>query len=146
MVTSHLRFFRLAEYFHRHALRRIAFVLSVADLDTIFDDAYYEGLDGGVLQAMARLFASDSKLLVYPNLSADGSVRTAETLRLPESHAHLYKHLVANRRILGLAAETGALVPFAPDALGGLIAAGDPRWRDLVPLSVQARIDELRLH
>ncbi len=145
MVTSHLRFFRLAEHFHRHALRRIAFLLSVADLDTIFDDAYYAGLDGGMLQAMARLFASDSKLLVYPNLSADGTVRTADTLQLPETHAHLYRHLVCNRRILGLEADPENLVPFAPDALGALIAAGDPRWRELVPVPVQARIGELRL-
>jgi hypothetical protein len=145
MVTSHLRFFRLAEHFHRHALRRIAFVLSVADLDVIFNDAYYQGLDGGMLQAMARLFSSDSKLLAYPNLNVAGTVRTAGSYELPETHAHLYRHLVANRRILGLEAGSGTLVPFAPDALGVQIAAGDPGWKELVPPSVQARIGELKL-
>ncbi len=145
MVSSHLRFFRLAEHFQRHDLRRIAFVLSVADLHLIFDDAYYEGLSGGMLQAIARLFASDSKLLVYPNLTVDGDVRTADNLRLPEDHAHLYQHLVVNRRILGLAADRADLVPFDPEALGTLVAAGDDSWRDLVPESVQARIGELKL-
>lgn len=145
MVTSHLRFFRLAEHFHRHDLRRIAFVLSVADLDVIFDDAYYTGLDGGMLQAIARLFASDSKLLAYPNLNAAGAVRTVDNFELPATHAHLYHHLVANRRILGLEADPDTLVPFAPDALGAQIAAGDPGWKKLVPASVQARIGELKL-
>ncbi len=145
MVSSHLRFFRLAEHFQRHDLRRVGFVLSVADLHTIFDDAYYEGLDGGMLQAIARLFASDSKLLVYPNLTVDGSVRTVGNLQLPEDHAHLFRHLVVNRRILGLDVPAEALVPFDPEALGALVAAGDPRWRELVPRSVQARIGELRL-
>jgi hypothetical protein len=145
MVTSHLRFFRLAEHFHRHALRRIAFVLSVADLYPIFDDAYYEGMDGGMLQAIARLFVSDSKLLVYPNLTVDGEVRTAESVQLPERHAHLYRHLVANRRILGLDTEPTRLVTFDPDAIGDLIARGDERWRTLVPEAVQARIGELNL-
>lgn len=144
MVTSHLRFFRLAEHFQRHDLRRIAFVLSVADLHSIFDDAYYAGLDGGMLQAIARLFASDSKLLVYPNLTVEGDVRTVENLRLPEDHAHLYRHLVVNRRILGLEADPDRLVAFDPEALGALIAAGDERWRELVPAAVQARIGELR--
>ena len=145
LVTSHLRFFRLAEHFHRHALRRIAFVLSVADLHTIFDDAYYEGLSGGMLQAIARLFASDSKLLVYPNLTVEGDVRTAENIRLPERQVHLYRHLVANRRILGLEAARDELVPFDPEALGTLVAAGDARWRELVPAKVQGRVGDLRL-
>ena len=145
MVTSHLRFFRLAEYFHRRALRRIGFALSVADLDTIFDDSYYEGLDGGMLQAIARLFASDSKLLAYPNLTAQGEIRTVENMQLPEKFAHLYRHLVTNRCILGLEAEIDTLVPFDPDALGRLILAGDERWRDSVPPSVQERIGELKM-
>jgi len=145
MVSSHLRFFRLAEHFQRHDLRRIAFVLSVADLHVIFDDAYYEGLSGGMLQAIARLFASDSKLLVYPNLTVEGDVRTVENFRLPDDHIHLYEHLVANRRILGLEADRADLVPFDPEALGSLVAAGDERWRDLVPEAVQARIGELKL-
>ena len=145
MVTSHLRFFRLVDHFQRHALRRIAFVLSVADLDVIFDDAYYEGLDGGMLQAMARLFASDSKLLAYPILNAAGTVRTVGNLELPETHAHLYRHLVANRRIMGIEADSDTLVPFAPDALSAQIAVGDSGWKKLVPPSVQARIGELKL-
>jgi len=102
MVTSHLRFFRLGEYFLKRAQRRLAFALSVNDLSTIFDEKYYDGLQGGILQAIAQLFASDSKLLVYPNLTAEGQVRTVENIDVPDEQQYLYRHLLHNRRIIAL--------------------------------------------
>ena len=72
MVTSHLRYFRLADYFLGHRKSRIAFLLSVHNLHSVFNDKYYEGLDGGMLQAIAKLFACDAKLLAYPNLTPEG--------------------------------------------------------------------------
>ena len=145
MVTSHLRFFRLGEYFQKNSLRRIGFVLSVADLDSIFDDQYYEGLPGGILQAVAKIFASDSKLLAYPNLTPSGEVRTVDNLVIPEEHRHLYDHLVYNRRIMALAPPREQLVPFDPDALGGMIASGNKKWMDEVPQLVRDRIGDLTI-
>jgi len=145
MVTSHLRFFRLGEYFLKHKQRRIAFVLSVADLDTIFDEEYYGGLSGGILHAISRIFASDSKLLTYPLLTADGDVRTVDNHVVSPEQQHLFKHLVYNRRILPLDPPREKLVPFNPDNIGSLIARGEERWRDLVPEVVQRRIGELKI-
>lgn len=145
MVTSHLRFFRLGEYFQKHMLRRIGFLLSVADLDTIFDDKYYAGLPGGILQAMAKIFASDSKLLAYPNLTPEGRVRTVGNLVLEEEHRHLYEHLVYNRRILALDPPREKLVPYDPDKLGSLLAEGNVKWMDSVPQLVRDRIGELKI-
>jgi hypothetical protein len=145
MVTSHLRYFRLGEYFLKHQLRRIAFVLSVADLDTIFDEDYYEGLSGGILNAMAKIFASDSKLLTYPILTAEGKVRTVANHVIPPEQQHLLQHLVYNRRILPLDPPREKLVPFDPDNIGSLIASGDDRWMELVPEGVRRRIGELKL-
>lgn len=145
MVTSHLRFFRLTDYFLKHSQQRMAFSLSVHDLHTIFDDKYYEGLDGGILQAVARLFASDSKLLVYPNLSPDGQLHTIESIKVADEHKFLYRHLLHNRRILPLQPERGTLVPYDPEALIAQITRGDERWRTAVPSLVQERIGKLTL-
>ena len=53
--------------------------------------------------------------------------------------------LMRNRRILPLFPPHDKMVPFDPDALGGMIAAGDKGWMDLVPKKVQERIGELSL-
>jgi hypothetical protein len=114
MVSSHYRYFRLSEYFSKHARRRIGFILSVDNVLTIFDDRYYEGMDGGILDAMARLMSSDTKLLVYPNLTADGEILTVANLEVPAHQKFLYMHLVHNRRIVPIEQAVDRLVPFEP--------------------------------
>ena len=112
MVTSHLRYFRLSEYFSRRGRSRIGLLASVDNIYTIFDDRYYEGMEGGILEAAGKLFASDTKLLVYPNLTPDGTVVTVENLQVPEHLGHLYQHLVQNRRIVPLEPPRSSLVTF----------------------------------
>ena len=83
--------------------------------------------------------------MAYPNLTAEGHVRTVENHVIPAEHQHLFEHLVFNRRILSLSPPREKLVPFDPDALGDLIASGDRAWMDAVPKLVQERIGELNL-
>ncbi len=115
MVTSHFRYFRLSEYFTRHDKRRIGFILSAENLHMIFDDRYYEGMEGGILEAMGKLFASDSKLLVYPTLMpGDKEMVTAHNIIVPQHQRHLYQHLLQNGRILPLTPDPATVVPFRP--------------------------------
>jgi len=118
MVTSHLRYFRLSEYFTLHDKRRIGLILSVDNVRTILDDKYYDSMDGGILEAMGKLFTSDTKLLVYPNLvPGRDEIVTAENLDVPEHQRYLYQHLVHNGRILALEPDVETLVPFDPRVL-----------------------------
>ena len=113
MVTSHFRYFRLSEYFTRHDKRRIGFILSAENLQMIFDDRYYAGMEGGILEAMGRLFASDSKLLVYPTLMpGEREMVTAKNITVPPHQKYLYQHLLQNARILSLAPDPDTVVPF----------------------------------
>ncbi|MCP4547271.1 MAG: TonB-dependent receptor [bacterium] len=115
MVTSHFRYFRLSEYFSKQGQRRIGYILSVDNIHSILDDQYYEGMEGGILEAMGKLFTSDSKLLVYPNLMPDGSMITAENVLVPDSQKYLYRHLLHNKRLLALEPDRDKLVPFETD-------------------------------
>jgi hypothetical protein len=72
-------------------------------------------MEGGILEAMGKLFAWDSKLLVYPNLTPDGRVVTVENAEIPDAQSRLFEHLRHNGRILALEPDTGSLVPFDPD-------------------------------
>lgn len=112
MVTSHLRYFRLGEYFTKNDRRKVGFLLSVDNLRTIFDEGYYEGLEGGILEAMGKLFASDSMLLAYPILTRQDEVITAQTFQVNEKLQYLYQHLMHNGRIIPLKRDRDTLVPF----------------------------------
>ncbi len=119
MVTSHLRYFRLSEYFSLHR-RKIGFILSVDNIRTILDDRYYEGMEGGILEAMGKLFASDTTLLVYPNRDPDSDeIITTETVTVPDHQKFLYRHLIHNGRIMPLQPDPDKLAPFGGDSADG---------------------------
>lgn len=114
MVTSFYRYFRLSEYFTKYdTQRKIGFVLSVENILTIMDETYYLGMDGGggMLEAMGKLFSSGAQLMVYPNMTADGAVITAETVMVPDKQKFLYKHLIYNKRVVPLFPNSECLTP-----------------------------------
>ncbi len=112
MVSSHFRYFRLSEYFSKFDERKIGFIMSVDNIRSLMDEKYYEGMEGGILEAMGKLFASDSKLLVFPNLTPEGQLLTAENIKVPDTQKYFYRHLLHNRRVVPLMPDLTKLVPF----------------------------------
>ena len=60
------RVYRLAWYLARYTNRMIGLVMGVPSLMEIFDEKYYLNLEGGILEALGRMFKSGLKLYVYP--------------------------------------------------------------------------------
>ncbi len=114
MVTSFYRYFRLSRYLTRYdPQRKVGFILSVENILMILDDKYYAGMQGqgGMLEAMGKLFASGAQLMVYPNMTAEGAVITAETVIVPDKYKFLYKHLLYNKRVVPLFPNADCLTP-----------------------------------
>ena len=80
LISDYYRFFRLRSWMRRYTQNRIGIVLSVIDFDYLFDDKYYEGLEGGVLEAMGKLFSDNTNVYVYPAMK-DGQIATLETAK-----------------------------------------------------------------
>ena len=56
----------------------IGLVMGVPSLLEIFDEKYYLNLEGGILEALGRMFKSGLKLFVYPMVDEkDGEILTA---------------------------------------------------------------------
>src|SRR6202171_6469222 len=66
MVSKFGEYFRLASYLARYTKRMIGLVMGVPSLMEIFDEKYYLHLEGGILEALGRMFKSGLKLYVYP--------------------------------------------------------------------------------
>ncbi len=61
MISNYLRYFRLREYFRRYTKLQIGMILGISNLDLIFTESYYEGLEGGILEAFAKLFPDNTR-------------------------------------------------------------------------------------
>lgn len=137
LISNFGEYHRLAAYFFRYTKRMIGIVMGVPTLREIFDDKYYEDLEGGILESFGRLFKNDLKLFIYPLLEKDsGALITADNLVVASHLKHLYGYLIENNFIESIRGyDPTCLSIFSRDVLAK-IRMGDPEWEKMVPETV----------
>ena len=65
-VSNYLEFYRLMAYFRRYTKQIVGVVMGINNLLEVFNEKYYQNLDGGILESFGRLFSNLVKLYVYP--------------------------------------------------------------------------------
>lgn len=142
IVSNYLRFFRVRAYLGRYTKGKVAFVLGIPNLITLFDGAYYEGLKGGILGAFASLFDRETLLFVYPmrNPNDPKQIITAETFPVPELLKFFYYYLQANHMILPVERYNNANMHIWPEDILEQIKKGRGVWETSVPKVVAEEI------
>jgi hypothetical protein len=64
LISNYLRYFRLRQYFRRYTQQQLGMILGISNLDLIFREEYYNGLEGGILEAFAKLFPDNTRLSI----------------------------------------------------------------------------------
>lgn len=143
LISKFGEYYRLAAYLSRYTNQLIALVMGVPSLHEIFDEKYYLNLEGGILEALGRMFKSGLKLFVYPmEDEKTGELITARQLEVAPNLRHLYQHLLDNCFIQEITNyHREYLKIFPPDVLAKL-QSGDRSWESMVPPEVARIIKE----
>lgn len=148
LISNYLRFFRLRSYLNRYTNRMIGIVLGVGNVRDIFNEAFYEGMEGGILEAFGKLFAGNVKLYVYPHCdereNSDGLI-TLASISMPDRSKHLLQHLVENKYIEPLAVVNQDNMKFRSREILSQLKKGEGPWKEGVPEVVYKSIIEKRL-
>jgi len=143
LISKFGEYYRLAGYLARYTNKMIGLVMGVPSLVEIFDEKYYLNLEGGILEALGRMFKHGLKVYVYPTVDREtGEILTATQLKVAPNLQSLFQYLIDNRFI----AEITDFHPeylriFPPDALAK-IQSGDNSWEEMVPPEVVRIIKE----
>ncbi len=161
LISNYPEYYRLSSYFRRYTKEMIGVAMGINNLIEIFNEKYYENLEGGILESFGRLFRHSVKLYIYPMrkdaferylAAASGEVPTtvsggghafsanvlinARNVHVPANLQNLYAHLVENDYI-------DSIVGFDQDILGinsrdvlRRIKDNDMTWQDMVPTQV----------
>jgi hypothetical protein len=134
VISNHARYYKLVAFVARYTNKSIGIALGVPSLKEIFDEKFYTDLEGGLLEALGRLFKNNVKLYVYPwKDPVIGKVSTAENLVVAPHLRHLYAHLVENRFLVSIEKHNVEYLPiFSRDVLAR-IQTYDPSWENMVP-------------
>jgi hypothetical protein len=134
LISNFRRLHRLAAYLGRYTDRPIGLALGAHRLAEIFDPAFYNENEGGLLGGLGQLFKNPARLYVYPSLNFDtGQIVTVENFPIAHRLRHLYAHLTENRFIQGLEHASVDLLRIRSRDVLDKIAAGDASWEQLVP-------------
>jgi hypothetical protein len=144
LISDYLRYFRLRSWIRNFTKHRLAITLSVHDLGNIFDDSFYEGLEGGILVALGMLFSDDTIIFVYP-AEIDGRLVTLDNANVPEKVRHLLRHLIANGSMVAIEDYDAKNLHITPRSLGPRIALGRGDWEQCLPTGIAAEIIEKKL-
>jgi len=143
LISDYFEFHRLASYVARYTRNRAAFVIGAGTLHEIFDERSHAALEGGILEALGRLFRNELTLYVYPLRDpATGALTTVHDFPVNPRLRGLYDHLVAVGAIRALDNyDTRYLGVFSRDVLA-LIQKGDSDFQRMVPPAVAGVIRE----
>ncbi len=146
LISVYFEYYRLAAYLTRYTSGPIAVALGVANLPDLFDEKYYTGLEGGILEAFGKLFTKDLRLYVYPlRDNATGRLKTIENVEIPGAQQHLFRHLVESGRIKALDNfDESVLHIFSRDVLKR-IKQSDASWEAMVPSEVAEMVKHRQL-
>jgi hypothetical protein len=144
LISDYFEYYRLAAYLARYTSKPIALTMGVASIVDLFKEEYYEGLEGGLLEAFGRLFTKDLRIYGYPlQDAATGQLTTVENLKLDAPGAQkLYDYLIERGRIKQLGNfDQSVLHIFSRDVLRR-IRQEDGTWESMVPAEVAAMIKQ----
>jgi hypothetical protein len=143
LVSRFGEYYRLAGYLSRYTNKMIGLVMGVPSLMEIFDEKYYLNLEGGILEALGRMFKPGLKLYVYPAIDEKtGKVATGTKIDVAPNLRSLFQYLIDNHFIAEIADYNPKYLGiYPPDALAKL-QAGDEDWERMVPPEVAQMIKE----
>jgi hypothetical protein len=133
MISNYSRFDCVTSYLRQYTQDWIAMVVGVPTLRAVFQEKFYDDVEGGILEGLGRLFRGRVKLFAYPTLSSTGDLETADQLAIEPKLRHLYAYLFENGFIEPIREFSTEQLHTNPAGVLQKIQAGDPGWVEFVP-------------
>lgn len=145
LISNYGAYYRLVNYLSRYTDRMIGLPLGIPAMAEILEEEYYKDLEGGILEALGRLFKTGVKLYVYPFLNPNGDLVTARNFEVAPDLVHLYTHLLENGFVEPIEGHNPNYLPIKSSDVLARIRASAAGWERMVSPEVAKIIKERQL-
>ena len=136
MISNFSEYYKLVKYLTRYTKKQLGLTMGVTNLIEIFDEKYYDGVKGGILEAFGNIFKNNMKIYLYPVLDKQkDTVIDSTNLKLEDNMKEFYKNFKVNDKIRDLEFNKDYLNIFSKDVLKQ-IKNNTPGWEDKLPEGV----------
>jgi len=143
LISNFGEFYKLTQYLFKQTNKPIAIALGIPNLLNIFDEKYYENLNGGILEAFGLLIRNDMRLYVCPKIDKNSDeLITVDNLNIENNLQHLYRHLIENNYIRNIGAIERKYLRIHSEDVLEKIRNNDATWQDMVPEKVVSIISK----
>jgi hypothetical protein len=137
LISRFREYYRLAGYLFRYTNRAIGLVMGVPSLIEILNEKYYTNLEGGILEALGRMFKGGLKLYVYPMIDdASGHIVTATQIEVAPNLRSLFSYLIDNQYVQEITDYHPEYLRIHPPDVLAKLQSRDRRWEQMVPAEV----------
>jgi len=137
LISKFGEYYRLAGYLFRYTNRAIGLVMGVPSLMEIFNEKYYTNLEGGILEALGRMFKGGLKLYVYPMIDeTSGKLVSATQIAVARNLRSLFQYLIDNQYVQEIADYHPEYLRIHPPDVLARLQSGDGSWERMVPPEV----------
>jgi len=142
MISNYLKHYKVIEYLSDLTRGyKVGVILGIYNLQTIFDEKYYDTLKGGLLEAFGRGFGRNVKMYVYPAFKTDSKeLYTIDNFELPEYLEGLLDYMKKSGKIEPITDFDESLLHIISDDVLAKIKASNSSWEDDVPHEVMKAI------
>ncbi len=145
LISNYGEYYRLINYLTRYTDRMVGLPLGLPSMQEIFEEKYYQELEGGILEGLGRLFKTGVKLYVYPFLAPDGTLTSAADYQVAPNLTHLYRHLLDNQFIRPMENFHREYLGITSAQVLAKIRENAADWEQMVPPEVATLIKERKL-
>lgn len=142
MISNYLKHYKMIEYLSSITRKnKIGVLLGIYNLQTIFDERYYNTLNGGLLEAFGRGFGHNVKMYVYPALNMEnGEIYDIDTFEIPDHLRGLLDYMLKTNKLDKITNFNPKLLHILSDDVLSKIHSGVSNWEEDVPESVMKAI------
>lgn len=145
MVSDYTRYFSLRAYFRQFTQLQIGIVMGMVNVKQIFDESFYRGVEGGILEGFGKLFPDNTRLFIYPEMNEDGQVTEFTDVKVPDHLRFLYRHLLENGFLHGIECSDHKLFNIYSREILKQLASGQNGWQENLPDGVAEEIIKHKL-
>lgn len=147
MISNYLKHYKMVDYLAPISRgRKIGVIVGVYNLQTIFDERYYDNLRGGLLEAFGRGFGHNIKMFVYPaNNVETGELLCLENFQVKDNLKGLLQYMKDNNKLSEIENYDQSLLGIMSDEVLAKIRTGAVSWEEDVPEQVAEAIKEYEL-
>lgn len=142
LISNYHEYYRLVKYISKFTRNsKMGLVMGVYNLASVFDEKYYEYIEGGILEAFGILFGRNVKLYIYPSFAkGTRTLMDSNDIEVASNLSHLYTYLVENNKIENITNVKEEHLHITSDEVVKMIKEGEDGWEDMVPEAVAKAI------